>query len=436
MKSVFEEHLSSKLSELNSALSALEVPGLILSAGSEEFYFDDNRAVPFRASHYFRYFCPAGGHGHVLILAKDAKPLLLAYEPDDHWHFVEQISNTDYWPAAYDIKYFKTEDDIKAYVAKNCESFAFHGPSAPNWPLSSLVQASPALMSRLQWMRLHKSEYELIQLEAATQLASLGHKAALRSFQEGRNELEIYQAYLNAVQMVEKDLPYSAIICLDENSATLHYYKKDRNKAGGSVFLIDAGTQIKGYASDITRTYATEKAHPVFRSILNALNASQQKLCSMVKPGASMIELGYQTHVEIAEILSTHRVMHGISTEAAIEAGLTRDFFPHGLGHLLGLRLHDVGAHQINRQGELADVDPRFPYIRSRGILREGYYHTIEPGLYFNPILLNKRRADAFASHIDWKLVDELLPCGGIRIEDNLVVTKDGYKNITRKYLP
>lgn len=434
MKSVFEEHLTGKLSELNAAFNELNLPGLILPAGSEQTYFDDNRVVPFRANHYFKYFCPAGGHGHVVVLGKDAQPVLLAYEPDDHWHYVDQISQNDYWPSAYEIKYFKSEPDICAYVSKHYEGYSFFGPLENHLP--ELVQASKELLLRMQWLRLHKSKYEIIQLEASTERASLGHKAAYKSFQEGNSELDIYEAFLHAVQMGENDLPYSAIICLDENASTLHYYYKNKNKARGKVFLIDAGTQIKGYASDITRTYATENANPVFKSVLHALNTSQKNLCSMVKPGVSMMELGYQVHVEIAEILLSHRIIHGISAEAAIESGFTGDFFPHGLGHLLGLRVHDVGAHQLSREGVLAPVDSRFPYIRSRGILGIGNYHTIEPGLYFNKILLNKRRADALSLHFDWKLIDELIPCGGIRIEDNLLVTSDGNINITRKYLP
>jgi Xaa-Pro dipeptidase len=103
---------------------------------------------------------------------------------------------------------------------------------------------------------------------------------------------------------------------------------------------------------------------------------------------------------------------------------------------MLGLRVHDVGAHQLTREGELAKADPRYPYVRSWGTLRARNYHTVEPGLYFNGILLDKRRADAAGKHVDWSLVDELIPFGGIRIEDNLLVTEQGNINVTRRHLP
>jgi len=259
---------------------------------------------------------------------------------------------------------------------------------------------------------------------------------SVETHSEGRSEYDIHMAFVRGVGCIENDLAYTPIVCLDENAATLHYFKKNPRKAAGKVFLIDAGAQVKGYASDISRTYASDKAHPVFRSVLSSLDRAQQLLCSLVREGTSMIELGFRTHVEIAEILLSHGIVNDVGVEAAIEGGLTRDFFPHGLGHLLGLRVHDVGAHQISREGEIVPVDERFPYVRARGTLRIGNYHTIEPGIYFNKILLEKRRASELARHVDWQLVDELMPCGGIRIEDNVLVTADGHVNMTRKYLP
>gem|GEM_PF-3677921 len=185
MKALFEAHLSHLLTEMDATLSELALPGLVVFAGSEQFYFDDNKALPFGANHFFRYFCPAEGKGHVVVFRNGAqKPILLAYEPDDHWHFVERIEPADYWPSCYDVRLFKSQEDIVAHVEKECSGFAFHGVSFGTGTPAGLAPVTPELVARLNWLRLHKSEYEVRLLEEATALAARGHVAALAAFRE------------------------------------------------------------------------------------------------------------------------------------------------------------------------------------------------------------------------------------------------------------
>jgi Xaa-Pro dipeptidase len=107
-------------------------------------------------------------------------------------------------------------------------------------------------------------------------------------------------------------------------------------------------------------------------------------------------------------------------------------FFPHGLGHLLGLQVHDVGGRLANRDGELAPPPAAWPGLRNTRTLDAGAVVTIEPGLYFIPALLESARDGAAASAINWSLIKELMPFGGIRIEDNVLATTDGADNLTR----
>ena len=101
--------------------------------------------------------------------------------------------------------------------------------------------------------------------------------------------------------------------------------------------------------------------------------------------------------------------------EEAVREGWSRGFFPHGLGHHLGIQVHDVAGHQ-------SDAD--------------GHYFTIEPGIYFIDMLLRPLREGEHSKRFDWKLIDELSPCGGVRIEDNVVVTGSGHRNLTTEHLP
>ena len=123
------------------------------------------------------------------------------------------------------------------------------------------------------------------------------------------------------------------------------------------------------------------------------------------------------------------------TVDEAVAKGYTQTFFPHGLGHHLGLQVHDVGGHLKDASGNEAPPPSQYPYLRNTRTIEERHVFTVEPGLYFIEMLLRPFREEnhgAFA----WKLIDELSPLGGIRIEDNIVVTQDGHRNLTRTYLP
>ena len=119
----------------------------------------------------------------------------------------------------------------------------------------------------------------------------------------------------------------------------------------------------------------------------------------------------------------------------AVALGLTRPFYPHGLGHHLGLQVHDVAGKQANPKGDPQPPPPQHPNLRTTRTIEPRQLFTIEPGLYFIPMLLRPFRQNEHASRFNWKLIDELTPVGGIRIEDNILVTESGGRNITREYL-
>ena len=125
-----------------------------------------------------------------------------------------------------------------------------------------------------------------------------------------------------------------------------------------------------------------------------------------------------------------------IPAEEAFEKGLTYPFLPHGLGHLLGIQVHDVAGRQVDREGTIAPPPARHPALRTTRVIEERMVFTIEPGLYFIPMLLEPFRAGTHSAAFDWALVDRLIPSGGIRIEDNVFVGKDANRNLTREFLP
>ena len=125
-----------------------------------------------------------------------------------------------------------------------------------------------------------------------------------------------------------------------------------------------------------------------------------------------------------------------MTADEAFEKKLTHPFFPHGIGHHLGIQVHDVAGKQSDPQGTPAPPPEEHPFLRNTRTIEPGHVLTIEPGLYFIPMLLRPLRAGEHAERLDWTLIDALTPLGGIRIEDNVLVTETGHRNLTREHLP
>ena len=157
----------------------------------------------------------------------------------------------------------------------------------------------------------------------------------------------------------------------------------------------------------------------------------QQSLCAAVRPGMDWRDLHLTAHHLVAELLRDAGILR-IDPQAAVDTGVSGVFLPHGLGHLLGLQVHDVAGFHPDPDAPPVSPPPGHGALRLTRVLEAGFVVTMEPGLYFIDLLLEQARAGAHAGAIDWETVDRLRPHGGIRIEDNLVVTDSGHENLTR----
>jgi Xaa-Pro dipeptidase len=136
-------------------------------------------------------------------------------------------------------------------------------------------------------------------------------------------------------------------------------------------------------------------------------------------------------HQRLAIILAEHKLIN-CSADSAVDNGITKAFFPHGLGHLIGLQTHDIGGHQLDRSGTVADTNDGHPFLRLRRNLEANTAITVEPGCYVIPELL---KPFAGSSELNWDRIEWLRQFGGVRIEDTVVVTTDGPKNLTRPFV-
>jgi Xaa-Pro dipeptidase len=157
----------------------------------------------------------------------------------------------------------------------------------------------------------------------------------------------------------------------------------------------------------------------------------QRRLADAVAPSVPFVALHADAVRGVAEILCDLQVLR-CDIEEACARGLARAFLPHGLGHHLGLQVHDVGGRQVSPAGDQREPPASHPHLRTTRALAPGHVVTIEPGLYFIPMLLDAVRAGSDAQAVDWPLVEALAPCGGIRIEDDVLVTDTGCENLTR----
>tara|TARA_B110000914_G_scaffold52001_1_gene44750 strand:- start:1146 stop:1877 length:732 start_codon:yes stop_codon:yes gene_type:complete len=241
-------------------------------------------------------------------------------------------------------------------------------------------------------------------------------------------------AFLQATQSLEDECPYANIVALNEKAAILHYqFKRKTIKDQGRVLLIDAGCRVKAYGSDITRTSVSEDVHPKFQSLVIAMEALELALVDEVKPGKTYQSLHESTLSRIAHILVDHKICKGEVADL-IELNVPQLFMPHGVGHLLGIQVHDVGGHQSDIDGTILPPPENSPALRNTRVMEADMVFTVEPGLYFIPLILEAERRSDRSKLINWNAVDELYPCGGIRIEDNIRVTSDGAENLTRQF--
>lgn len=270
-------------------------------------------------------------------------------------------------------------------------------------------------------------------MEEANRVGALGHAAAQRVLSEAPSEFELNDIYCRASGQRESSLPYQNIVALNEHAAVLHYQNLDRRApAQFRTFLLDAGGDCNGYASDITRT-CSPPGDP-FADLIGSLDAMQRQLCGEARPGTSYVSLNDRAHRLLAEVLAEHGIAR-CSAGEAYERGITRAFLPHGLGHLLGLQVHDAGGRLEAPGGAERKPPAEHPFLRLTRTLEPGFVVTIEPGLYFIPALLEDLRHGAAGGSVDWECVERWLPYGGIRVEDDVLVTENGSRNLTRPAL-
>ena len=428
----FGAHLAALCERTAWALEACGYQSLLVHSGSPLTVFEDDRTYPFAAHAPFKVWVPLSDAPDSYIWFRPgSRPMLILHQPRDYWYKPAEVPR-GYWVRHFELVPAPDAAAARAVLPADLSRTAYIGDATPEIAAWGPAAVNPRdLMRRLDYDRAVKSPYELACMRAANRLGARGHLAAARAFEAGASEFEIELEFLSACAMREQELPYNPIIALNEGGAVLHYQllQKQPPKVRHSL-LIDAGAEFAGYACDITRTYSYEDAD--FRALIAGVDALQQRLCARVRPGVDWRDIHLAAHAETARLLHEAGIVR-CTAEEAVASGVTKVFLPHGIGHLLGIEVHDVGGFMQSATGGDIERPAGHPYLRLTRVLEPGFVVTMEPGIYFIPQLLEAARADDTHSRaIEWPRVAGLMKFGGIRIEDDLAVTSSGCENLTR----
>lgn len=402
-----------------------------------ELYLYCDQTKPVRQNRYFFYLtgCDIPG-SHVLY--NTVKDHLTLYLPDIDYEDVMWLG----LPLSLEAAAEKFDaDEIKYASALHADLEEFHNDKVTifttdinkfNTKYEGFLQpGNKDFFYALDESRLIKDWYEIELMKHAAKITDNCHFAVMSATPIETNETHIHAEFLyHALRQGSKYQSYDPICCAGETCSTLHWVKNDEEiTPDKKSVLIDAGAEWSCYASDVTRCFPINgdwtKEH---LEIYNAVLKMQSVTKEMIKPGASWDVLHLTAHrIMIEEFLKLGIFKKEYTVDELFESKVSARFFPHGLGHLLGMDTHDVGGYP-----NYSDPDPLLQYLRLRRDLQAGMVLTDEPGIYFSPFLLEDTLKDPTkVKYINKDVLDKYWYIGGVRIEDDILVTEDGYENFT-----
>jgi Xaa-Pro aminopeptidase len=295
-------------------------------------------------------------------------------------------------------------------------------------PTAVEFNASEKLIKAVVSQREKKTDEEVLQIETAVDLAAQMHIAVMQMLEPGMYEHEACGAMEGIVLASDSRLSFPPIFSVD--GETLHNHYHGNQVKAGDILINDSGAESElHYASDITRTVPvsgkfTSRQKDIYQIVLNA----NKKGIKASRPGVKNKDVHLQAAHEIASGLKDLGLMKG-NIDQAVQEGAHALFFPHGLGHMLGLDVHDMealGEKYVGYDEETQRSDQfGLSALRLGKKLEPGFVVTIEPGIYFIPELIDRWKEDGkHEAFINYQKVEEYKDFGGIRIEDDVLITE------------
>jgi Xaa-Pro dipeptidase len=270
------------------------------------------------------------------------------------------------------------------------------------------------LKPAVEYCRVVKSSYEIALTKRANDISAAAHVAVMKACKTASTEQELEAIFLKTcIERGLRNQAYHSIVASGTSAATLHYVKNNAPLAGKLNLLLDAGAEADCYAADITRTFPISgKFSAESLAVYSIVLEMQLKCISLLKDGVLWDDVHAEAHrIAIAGLLKIG-ILKG-DAEEIFSAKTSVAFFPHGLGHYLGMDTHDSGGNP-----QYSDSDPMFRYLRVRGTLPAGSIITVEPGIYFCRFIIDPYLKDpAQSKFIDEAVLEKYWTVGGVRIE-------------------
>lgn len=436
---------AAEYAERRAALKKAVGSGVIVIPGNRIAWRNADNPYPFRQSSHLLYLAPVRTPGIVLVLDADNDVDILfapRRDPDDHvWHGPQPDITEE--AASVGLDEVRDVGELAAFVAGVRESRRdLHIPplfsegsrgAMADWlgvaPEGVDAWVSPALVHTLGDLRLRKSEAEVARIEAALNVTAEMFDAAMQVTNPGISEAQVLAEMARVV--IGRGMEFSFEPIVTVRGEVLHNHSHENILKEGQLLLIDAGVETPdGYASDITRTIPVSGAFtPQQREIYQIVLAAELAAIAEMVPGASFRNVHFRAARVISRGLTQLGLMKGDSEEA-VSAGAHALFFVHGLGHPLGLDVHDV--HDLGDEVAYPPNQPRSRdfgtrFLRFGRELKPGMVMTVEPGIYFIPALIDQWRSERrFEDFINYDEVERWKDFGGIRIEDDVLCTDEG----------
>ena len=378
----------------------------------------DEIPVPGRGDRTYPY----RAHSEYLYLTDRERPGgVLAFDPGEGWiEFVVPVT-------AEELLWTGLEGDREGVPEGTRPRDELEGwlGGRPVRRLGATEDPDDALRNELIRVRRPKDDDELERMRIAAEATRAGFAELAAMVAPGRTERELQVALEAAFLRSGGDfLAFESIVAAGDHSAVLHFAPTQRELEAGQLLLVDAGAEYRGYASDVTRTYAVggELDAPQ-RIVWETVRRAGEAAIAACRPGVEWREVHRTAALVSAEGLVELGVLRG-TPETLVESGAVTLFFPHSVGHMVGLGVRDAGY----ASDEAREPAPGLPRLRLDIPLQPRHAWTVEPGIYFVAPLLARHRD---RRDVDWDRVDDLLGFGGVRIEQNVLITEDGCDVLT-----
>lgn len=296
--------------------------------------------------------------------------------------------------------------------------------------------ASLSLIKAVVSMRSIKDDFEIEEIEKACNIGYEMHTAGMKAAEPGKYERQI-SGLVEGIALSMGSSVSFPVIC-SVHGETLHNHYHGNIMKSGDLLLLDAGAETPmNYCSDYTRTIPVSGTFSQKqREIYDLVCQANIHAIESVHPGKTYQSIHLKAASVITEGLKSLGLMQG-NTEDAVQAGAHAMFFPHGLGHMMGLDVHDMedlGENYVGYDEEISRIDQfGTAYLRLGRKLQPGFVLTVEPGIYFIPELISQwKHAGKFKEFINYNKAEEYLDFGGVRIEDDVLVTQNGSRILGR----